>query len=228
MFTIGGIMGVYWKLLGVVAQKVNVLQERYITKMNNNFLCKYGLKEGIEKRRTNCKYNPYEGSSILLTNRLIDSGAIKDNDFIMDVGCGAGIFLIQLHSRGFKNLFGVEIDKELYQIARENVLKYSKIVPNVNIHIKLCNAIKEPFSENINVFYFFNPFYDDETYIECFQQIKKSLLRKPRKVKLIFLYPTISVRIALEKCSWLKRLWRIHEMDYPCSKCMHFIVYENI
>lgn len=221
-------MSLYWKILSVIDDEIIKAKNRYINRIYTLFMEKYSLVDGIEKKRTGVKYNPYEGSNPFVISALIESGAIKTDDVIMDIGCGVGLFLIFLHSKGFYNLYGIEMDDELYRIATDNIANYKKKYAEVEIIIQKGNVLLEDIPDDVNIFYFYNPFFDSETYFECFNKIKESLLRKARKIKLIFLYPTVSVSVAIEKSDWLKKLWRIHKEGYPCSKCIHFLVYENI
>ena len=225
----GGKMNIYWSVLNYLDNKVTGLKLQYISRKNDLFLRKYSLIEGEKKKREGTKYNPYEGSDLVLINKLIQTGIIKKTDTIIDIGSGAGIFLIYLHSVGFTKLYGIEMDKDNLELARENIEKYrGKVIDEVDIKLLDGDATSYTYPDDINVFYFFNPFYSTDAYDECFNRIFESLNRYARNIKVIFLYPTMNLQTALNKNRWLKRLWRIHEEGYPCSKCIHFLVYGNI
>ena len=62
---------------------------------------------------------PMKEPNVMLIEQLIQSGEIQHTDKILDIGCGAGIFLLYLADRGFQNLQGIEIDKGLIDVCRK-------------------------------------------------------------------------------------------------------------
>ncbi len=48
-----------------------------------------------------------------LTERMLQLASPKQNDRILDAGCGAGSTLVTLQNRGYRYLFGVDIDLSL-------------------------------------------------------------------------------------------------------------------
>jgi Predicted O-methyltransferase len=49
---------------------------------------------------------------------MVDLASIDKNDPVLDTGCGKGIFLQVLKDRGYKNIYGIEIDEELYDYCK--------------------------------------------------------------------------------------------------------------
>ena len=86
---------------------------------------------------------------------------------------------------------GVEIDEKCYEVSIDNLKRFPKKT-NQNISFECFDVLKRDLNDDINVFYLFNTFYDKDTYLSFFNLIKESLKRKPRKIKVIILFPTIS------------------------------------
>jgi len=205
-----------------IKRKINI-------KIYNDFLNKYGLNEGIKKPKLNLKFNTYEGTSILMVDQLIRSNILSYDDTIMDVGCGAGILLVYLHSCGFTNLIGVELDADLFNLCGKNIdIYYKKAnIKKRNINIIQGNALDLPIPDEVTVFYLFNPFFDEETYFEWLCKVKESIDRNKRKIKIVFLFPTISSIGATRKCEWLTKKKRIICKSVVCYQCSNYMVYES-
>lgn len=64
-------------------------------------------------------------------------GGIPRGIHILDVGCGIGNILFALHANGFRNIYGLDIERQLVEYARRNV-------PNANFVV--ADAEHIPFS----------------------------------------------------------------------------------
>lgn len=97
-------------------------------------------------------HNAYEITDIFALNKILKDINIKSTDCILDIGCGKGAALY-VFSKYFKNICGVEFDKELYSICRNNIKK-------LNIHAKIINTDINDYiiPEYINYVFMFNPF----------------------------------------------------------------------
>lgn len=199
------------------------------TKICNKFLKKYCLCDGITKSKRDIKFNSYEATSIPLIERLICSDIISYDDTIMDIGCGAGIFLIYLHSRGFTNLIGVELDRELYNLCKKNISMYYEKNNCLEEEIRIIqgNALNLLIPDEVTVFYLFNPFFDEKTYFNWLCKVKESIDRNRRKIQIVFLFPTISSMGAARKCKWLTEKKRIICKSVVCYQCSNYLVYES-
>lgn len=85
------------------------LREILISIKYKNFLHKYQIEE-IHTKKQNIHYNPYEGTSTILLDTLIESNIMHKDDKILDVGCGVGVFMIYLATKGFKYIIGYELN----------------------------------------------------------------------------------------------------------------------
>lgn len=193
------------------------------------FINRYNLVDGIMKPKTDVRFNPYEGTNLLLLDELIASGVINKTDKILDVGAGAGLTLIYLAENGFQKLQGVELDSELANLFKSNLAKYlSKSEYKYEIQVLECNALDLNIDDDVSVFYLFNTFYDKETYLCWLQNVKESLERNRRKIKILILYPTVASMGAMRECDWLEEKGRILCEAQICYRCVNYIIYESV
>ena len=196
-------------------------------KQTYKFFSKYNLVDGDTTFYDDSRYNPYDMTFVSMIDKLIESGEILKDDRIMDIGCGAGIFLIYLASKGFENLYGVELDKSLVELANSNILNYHSRQGLGNVEISCNNALEWEVNDDINIFYLANPFRDKEVYTEWLDKVYKSLLRRKRDIKIILYFPTVASKAALQECEWLAKKCEITDKNQVCWRCVKFSVYEN-
>ena len=117
-----------------------------------------------------------------------------------------GFFLLYLADRGFQNLQGIEIDKGLLDVCRKNIIRYQNKTSILGQRIDVFHgdALAMDIDEDVACFYLFNSFYDECTYLKWLEQVKASLHKKNRSIKIIVLFPTVASMGALRQCSWLR------------------------
>ncbi len=109
-------------------------------------------------------------------------------DGIFDFGCGKGGALVSFMDYGFQKCGGVEFDKGLYDICMNNMKKLG-IDKNVNLECINDDATKVATAlDEYSWFYFFDPF-GDNVFAYCMQNIRDSLKRRKRKIRVIFINP---------------------------------------
>ena len=64
--------------------------------------------------------HPYEPTPYTVLERLADSGFFKEEDVVLDYGCGKGRVGFFLSYRTKANTIGIEYDERIYQSALEN------------------------------------------------------------------------------------------------------------
>lgn len=196
----------------------------------DRFLSEYSLIDGKAKKKEDIRYNPYEGTNLLLVEELIHSGEITINDKILDIGCGAGLVLLYLASKGFNRLQGIEMDEDLFNLCKCNVKNYfakSKKASQI-IDIIHGNAVEIDVDDDVTCFYLFNTFYDEATYLSWLNKVKQSLDRRRRPIKIIILFPTVASMGAMRACSWLTERCRVICKSQVCYRCVHYLIYESV
>ena len=201
-------------------------KRKYVLKSQSKFLRKYHLADAEMHAKTKQQYNPYQPTGTFLIDALIKKNYIKKEDYVLDVGSGTGLFLLYLASQGFKHLNGIEIDNAYYDISIQNL---AKIPLNADQHVDIAcgDVFDTAINDEINVFYLFNTFYDKETYLSFLSAVKESLIRNPREIKIIILFPTISSMSALKETEWLHQIGRVMHRAQACYRCNYFLIYSN-
>ena len=119
----------------------------------------FGIKSMQIKKSDDAHNFHYQGASYLVLFELLKKlpHSTKNKNFI-DIGSGKGRALFCAEYSGFNNLIGVELDKELVEIANENIERYL-LKRNESKFTFICeNALTYNIPDNSAVFYFFNPF----------------------------------------------------------------------
>lgn len=131
----------------------------------------------------------YQGASYYFLNKLFSKiNTDRENNGFIDFGCGKGRALILAAQYGFKNIYGVELAKELCGEADANIQRVKHAFPDAQFHICFADAAHFDIPDQINVFYFFNPF-PAIVMRSVLINIEKSLDRKLRKVYVVYVNP---------------------------------------
>ena len=109
---------------------------------------------------------------------------IHKGDAIIDFGCGKGGALITLAAYPFAKITGVEISKDLAEIAQKNLarLKISKV------EVVCCDATEFLALDDYNYVYMFNPF-PCPVLRSVMENITQSLRDRKRRITIIYLNP---------------------------------------
>ncbi len=102
---------------------------------------------------------------------------IGANKSITDYGCGKGRVVAVAAFYGFDKITGIEFSEELCNEAKKNIaplqLRFTEKIFNV-VHI---NAVDYQIEDDVNVFFFFNPFNEivmNEVIINILTSINKN------------------------------------------------------
>ena len=134
-----------------------------------------------------CEYMPSYSSTITKSIKKIitKNKEVLKNQFI-DIGCGKGKSLIIANKLGFKSGTGFELNKDLADIAKNNLL-IKKI--NKSFDILNCNAVNKDIIPCFSVCYFYNPF-DRDLSKKFFQLLKKDKYKNEKY--LVYVNPIYS------------------------------------
>ena len=144
---------------------------------------------------------PYEPTPYGVLERLANSGFVRENDVVLDYGCGKGRVDFFLTHQAKAKTIGIEYDERIYQTAVENQkTSASKRKPE----FVLASAETYEIPLEVNRCYFFNPF-SVEILHKVLARIIESYYENPREVLLFFYYPSDE---------YISYLMTVNELDF--------------
>jgi len=118
---------------------------------------------------------------------LLGKSGIRTTDIILDYGAGKGAAMVAMSAFPFQQIHGVEISKELSDIANKNFHKLG--IKNAIVFHSSAESFTD--LDGYNYFYLFNPF-PTVIFQRVLQNIEDSYVRRPRKITLIYYNPSYS------------------------------------
>ena len=113
---------------------------------------------------------------------VLDNFCFDDKDAVFDFGCGKAGALLLFHKSGIHKIGGAEYDKDLYEIAVENLNRVGISASGlVNGDAALVNSELDEY----NYFFMYNPF-QGETFRQVIKNIESSYGRVHRRSTLIY------------------------------------------
>ena len=127
---------------------------------------------------------PYEPTPYSVLERLADSGFFREDNTLLDYGCGKGRVGFFLSHVTQAKAIGIEYDPRIYQDALENQKASAATAEFV-----LTGAETYSVPKNVDRCYFFNPF-SAEILHKVMARILESYYAHPREILLFFYYPS--------------------------------------
>ena len=107
----------------------------------------------------------------------------------VDLGAGKGRVLLIAAQLGFKRIVGVEFSEELCEIARENIIAFSRRTQfAARIDIVKSDVASYLIESEQNVFFMYNPF-DEVVMDRVLANLRSSVTQFPRRIWLIYNKP---------------------------------------
>ena len=180
--------------------------------------------EGIQKDSHHSYYNhKYEPTSYEILEQLFDEIPLSSSDTFVDYGCGKGRLNFYVNHRFHCHSIGIELNKDYYQDAVENLHSYSGIhKEKIQFHCMLAQSYVLNGSETY--FYFFNPF-SVEIFRHVIQNIYDSIEEQPRDCTLILYYPDEDYIFYLENNTGLQFVKEIKLMGSQKDSRECFCIY---
>ena len=142
-------------------------------------------------KSTSTHNHPYEPTLYIALEELFENYKLKEDDHIVDFGCGMGrlIFYINYHFQSYAK--GVEINERYYEEALINKINYKKknkkYMDKINFYCDLAQQYKISCLDN--KFYFFNPF-SIQIFSKVIDNILESYENNIRDMDIIMYYPS--------------------------------------
>jgi SAM-dependent methyltransferase len=147
----------------------------------------------------------------------------------VDVGCGKGLLLLLAAEHGFGRAIGVELDRDLVEVARRNVRRFLASAPHHAGRIEIVeeDAAVYRFAEEPTVVFLFNPF-GEETLRALVSQMQRGIERRLTPFFIAYYNPVH--REIFDEFSSVQRLARTFRWDLyqvgasaytgrPCPVC---------
>ncbi len=103
----------------------------------------------------------YQGASYFILEQLFEQLYKTYPTYkVIDIGCGKGRALFVAERKGFNQLLGIDIEKDLVGLAIENTKAYTFKRPESSIVFLEQDALQLSISAEPCIYYLFNPFSD--------------------------------------------------------------------
>jgi len=154
-------------------------------------------------------FRPYVPTDYRGFRTILAALDVRSNeDVFLDFGSGMGRAVIMAAKYPFRKIYGVEIAPQLNEIASQNVRSALPGLKCRDIELITADAREFVIPDEATVIYFFNPF-SGEVLADVLQNIRASLRRRPRALRLICKIPE---RSAFEE-EIFKHTWLIKERE---------------
>lgn len=164
---------------------------------------------GRDDSISNYENFPYEPTSYLVLQRLIEQSYFSKKNTLLDYGCGKGrVDFYLTYECGCKSI-GIDYNERILQRANDNLKSFNKRAKISFVHANACCYEVNDFVDRI---YFFNPFCVDVLKI-VINNIKKSYDNFNRELLLFFYYPSTKYLNYLNELVFLSKIDEINCMD---------------
>jgi SAM-dependent methyltransferase len=181
-------------------QCLNVKLMKPLVKMHNMaWECRLGIhSRGIVFTRKQMDYKHYATSPYSFIMRILSSLNMENSDVFVDIGCGKGRVLCCASRFEIKKVIGVEVDNDLYKIARQNVRK----ARGTKSSVQIIHASAIDFDFRIGTIYYLFDTYGASSLSTTLAKMKESLKEHPRPIRIVYVNPVHEA--VLSKSNWLQ------------------------
>jgi SAM-dependent methyltransferase len=161
--------------------------------------------------------NGYEPIDYRCFDQVLDYlQPITPEDGFLDYGCGMGRAVILAGMQPFGTVLGIEFNSKLVEIGGKLLQKLRSrgVFSAKQVAILERDATQFEVPANINYIFLFNSF-TGRVLEQTLEQVRRSLEKHPRRLKLIYLQPLIDEN-PMTRVSWLRQ-----EADLPTGYWMH-------
>lgn len=161
-----------------------IIKEHYFEKrLNIKTSEHYFFEDSFSLYKDGIAYQP---TPYFIIEKIIDYLKPTPNDIFIDLGCGKGrvVFLVALQK--LKKVIGVELNKELIDIAQRNLVNFTHNKTAIEF---INNDVANFKVKDETIFFMFNSF-GCKTLQSVLNNIKDSLLDNPRQIQIVYFGPT--------------------------------------
>jgi len=119
---------------------------------------KYKLKTAGFQNSESKLYHHYQAASYRVLFQIFNRLTHLQSEFsFYDIGCGKGRVLFVAGMRGFKHIYGIEMNPKLLELAKTN-LETLNDDQKIRIHFSQENALDFNYDNRKAIYFLFNPF----------------------------------------------------------------------
>lgn len=165
----------------------------------------------------------YHAAPAWLVREALDSIPLQPDKFVfVDMGSGKGRALLVASEFPFAKIVGVELSRELHQIAEGNIKRYRSASQRCTSFVLRCmNAVEYDFAPEPLVLFLANPFGRDSI-TSVLARLEASLRGKPRETYVIYVNPWFEA--SLRSAGFLRKAKRGGARWRPWSR---YVIYES-
>jgi hypothetical protein len=130
----------------------------------------------------------YKASQWMWLPRVLEKDEVGPDDVFVDFGSGKGRVVFQAAQYPFRRVVGIEISPALTAIARANIEGNRGRLTCQQIELVTSDVTEFTVPDDMTIAYFFIPF-TGSVFNRAIDSIVESIDRRPRRVKLIYVYP---------------------------------------
>jgi SAM-dependent methyltransferase len=147
----------------------------------------YGLEtsEFIQANQESWPYLGGEWPAVYFALRALRPGPA---DVFVDLGAGKGRVLLIASRLPYRRAVGVELDPELAQCARRNIVQAQRKLRAGTVACETATVLDWPFPDDASTVFLFNPFYG-QTFRRAITGIFDSYDRNPRHIHIVYENP---------------------------------------
>lgn len=131
---------------------------------------------------------PYEGSQWPAVSRALAELRPNDSEVFVDFGAGKGKALVMAGRLPYRRVVGVEIDSELANAARRNIVQAHRRLRAGVVECEVASVLDWKFPDDASTVFMYNPFFG-QTFRAALSQVFDSYDRNPRKLHIVYQYP---------------------------------------
>jgi SAM-dependent methyltransferase len=163
---------------------------------------------------------PYQTIDLAMKHVQADGESV-----FIDYGCGKGRAVVSAAMMPFQRVIGVELSKELCDVARRNVEQARKRFRCPDVQIVNADARDFVPPDEVSVVFFFNPF-DHNILQVVLDRLQASWLQSPRPLKVIHGLPKCR-KDWLRECDWLEAQTDLTDQVADWEQCVIYQAQES-
>lgn len=168
----------------------------------------FGIHSSGMKVSKSKDYFHYQGATYFALLKVMREIKKYANSYtFMDIGCGKGRAMIVAEYFGFRKISGIELDKDLLEMANRNIVVRKRPITGTEFKLQHINALEMQYLNEPTVYFLFNPFSR-----EVLDGVLKKICEQ-NKQRNIFIYMNPTAREAFHT-SHFKLIKEIRTRNY--------------